>query len=210
VAKITALRFGKGRRKKVNISVDGKHAFGLEVDVVMKERLKVGQEISTGQVVALKKADYQQCCYNTAARLLGYRPRSEHEMKQRLNHHGFDNDTVSAVLIRLKEQSLLDDGNFAKFWRDNRLSFNPHSQWLIRVELRQKGVPNEIIDQVVNQIDDANNAYRAAQKRVDNLAITDYQDFRRRLSEYLRRRGFSYSVIIKTIERLWEERAESQ
>jgi regulatory protein len=131
-------------------------------------------------------------------------------MKQRLNHHGFDNDTVSAVLIRLKEQSLLDDGNFAKFWRDNRLSFNPHSQWLIRVELRQKGVPNEIIDQVVNQIDDANNAYRAAQKRVDNLAITDYQDFRRRLSEYLRRRGFSYSVIIKTIERLWEERAESQ
>lgn len=210
MAKITALRFGKGRSKKVCVSLDGRHAFNLELDVVIKERLKVGQEISAAQVEALKKAGYQQRCYNAAARLLGYRPRSEHEMKQRLNQHGFDNDTIRAVLARLKEQGLVDDGNFARFWRDNRQSFSPRSQWLIRVELRQKGVPDEIINQVVNSIDDADNAYHTAKKKANSLTITDYQDFRRRLGEYLKRRGFNYSVIIKTIERLWQEREESQ
>lgn len=210
MAKITALRFGKGRSKKVNVSLDGRHAFNLELDVAIKERLKVGQEISAGQVEALKKAGYQQRCYNAAARLLGYRPRSEHEMKQRLNQHGFDKDTIGEVLARLKEQGLVDDGNFARFWRDNRQSFSPRSQWLIRIELRQKGVPDEIINQVVSSIDDADNAYRTAKKKADSLTITNYQDFRRRLGEYLKRRGFNYSVIIKTIERLWQEREESQ
>ncbi|MCJ7764175.1 MAG: RecX family transcriptional regulator, partial [Dehalococcoidales bacterium] len=133
-----------------------------------------------------------------------------HEVKQRLAQHGFDKDTIGEVLARLKEQGLVDDGDFARFWRDNRQSFNPRSQWLTRVELRQKGVPDEIINQVVSSIDDADNAYRTAKKKADSLTITDYQDFRRRLGEYLKRRGFNYSVIIKTIERLWQEREESQ
>lgn len=210
MTKITALRFGKGRSKKVNVSLDGRHAFNLELDVVIRERLKVEQEISAAQVEALKKAGYQQRCYNAAARLLGYRPRSEHEMRQRLNQHGFDKDTIGAVLTRLKEQGLMDDDNFARFWRDNRQSFSPRSQWLIRVELRQKGVPDEIINQVVSSIDDADSAYRTAKKKANSLTITDYQNFRRRIGEYLKRRGFNYSVIIKTIERLWQEREESQ
>lgn len=210
MTKITALRFGKGRSKKVSISLDGRHAFNLEVDVAIKERLKVGQEISTAQVAALKKAGYQQRCYDAAVRLLGYRPRSEHEMKQRLNQHGFDSDTIGEVLARLKEKGLLDDGNFATFWRDNRQSFSPRSQWMIRMELRQKGISKDIINRVVNSIDETDNAYRAARKKADSLKTNDYQDFRRRLGEYLKRRGFNYSVIIKTIEHLWQERKESQ
>jgi regulatory protein len=63
---------------------------------------------------------------------------------------------------------------------------------------------------VVSDIDDADSAYHAAQKKAYNLTGTDYQDFRRRLGEYLKRRGFSYSVIIKTTEHLWQEREKSQ
>lgn len=210
MAKITSLRFNKRRSKKVNISLDDRHAFNLEIDVVIKERLKVGQEIAPSQVVALKKAGFRQSCYNAAIRLLSYRPRSEYEMKQRLNQHGFDNDAVNAVLARLKEQNLLDDVNFAIFWRDNRLSTNPRSQCLVRLELKQKGISIEIIDQVVKSIDDTTNAYHAAQNKADKLTITDYQTFRHRLGEYLKRRGFSYQVIIKTIEQLWKEKGEYQ
>jgi len=206
VAKITALRIGKGRIKKFNISLDGRHAFSLELDVAIKEKLKVGQELSTAQVEALKKASYQQRCYNAAARLLSYRPRSEHEIKQRLNQRGFDNPTIDTVIARLKEQDLVNDANFARFWRDNRQSFNPRSQWLVRVELKQKGVPEETINQVVASLDDAANAYCIAKKKADGLPVADHQDFRRRLGEYLKRRGFGYSVITKTIERLWHER----
>jgi regulatory protein len=208
--KITALSFSKGRNKKINVSLDGKRAFSLEVDVALKEKLKVGKEISTNQIEAIKKADYQQQCYSAAARLLCYRPRSEHEMRQRLTKLGFDTDAIEGVLNKLKDQGLLNDIDFATFWRDTRQSFSPRSQWLTKMELKQKGISTEIIDQVTNNINDKDNAYNAAKKKALSLKKTDYQLFRRRLGEYLKRRGFGYNVIMRTIECLWQEKQESQ
>ncbi|UCG53949.1 MAG: RecX family transcriptional regulator [Dehalococcoidia bacterium] len=210
MTKITALSFSKGRKKKVNVSLDGKRAFSLDVDVAFKEKLKVGQEMSTGQIEALKKVDYQQQCYSAAERLLCYRPRSEYEMSRRLAKLGFDNNTIEMVFTKLKEQDLLNDIDFATFWRDTRQSYSPRSQWLTRMELKQKGVPAEIIDRVASNINDNDNAYNAAKKKAFNLKKTDYQHFRHKLGAYLKRRGFGYNVIIKTIERLWQERQESQ
>ena len=206
VAKITALRLGKGRSKKANVSLDGKPAFSLEAEVALKEGLKVGQELSAGRIEALKKVNNYQRGYDAAARYLSYRPRSEYEMRRQLAKHRFDEDCIEAILSKLKEQGLVDDSAFAKFWKENRQSFSPRSQWLTRLELKQKGVPNEIIDQAVSTIDDADNAYRAATSRVRSLTMSDYHSFRHRLGEYLRRRGFGYGVISRTIERLWQER----
>ena len=206
MAKITALRSGKGRSKQANVSLDGKYPFSLEAEVALREGLKVGQELSDGQIEALKKANNYQRCYDAAARYLSYRPRSEYEMRRQLSKHHFDDDCIEAVLSKLKEQDLVDDNAFAKFWRDNRQSFSPRSQWLTRLELKQKGVPGEIIDQVVNIINDDDNAYRAAKSRAHSLKVSDYHSFRHRLGEYLRRRGFGYGVITRTIELLWQER----
>ncbi len=206
MAKITALRMGKGRSKKANVALDDKSAFSLEAEIALKEGLKVGQELSAGQIEALIKANDFQRCLDAAARYLSYRPRSEYEMRRQLSKHHFDDDCIEAVLSKLKEQGLVDDSAFARFWKDNRQSFSPRSQWLTRVELKQKGVPGEIIDHVVSTIDDDDNAYRVATSRARSLTMSDYHSFRHRLGEYLRRRGFNYGVISKTIERLWQER----
>jgi regulatory protein len=206
VAKITALRASRGRGKRVKVFLDGRSAFSLEAEVALKERLKVGQELSAGQIEDLNGANQCQRCLDAAARYLSYRPRSQYELRKRLLRRGFDDDSIEVVLAKLKERGLIDDGNFAQFWKDNRQSFSPRSQWLTRLELKQKGVPNEVIEQVVSTIDDADNAYRAAANRARSLTMSDYQSFRRRLGEYLRRRGFGYGVINKTIERLWQER----
>ena len=206
MAKITALRLGKGRSKQANVSLDGKSAFSLEAEVALREGLKVGQELSAGQIEALIKANHFKRCLDAAARYLSYRPRSEYEMRRQLSKHHFDDDCIEAVLSKLKGQGLVDDSAFARFWKDNRQSFSPRSQWLTRLELKQKGVSSEIIDQVVSTIDDADNAYRVATGRAHSLKMSDYHSFRHRLGEYLRRRGFNYGVISRTIERLWQER----
>jgi regulatory protein len=206
VAKITALRASRGRGKRVRVFMDGRFAFSLEAEVALKEGLKVGQELYTGQIDALTRANQCQRCLDAAAGYLSYRPRSEYELRKRLLKRGFDDDSIEAVLAKLKGQGLIDDGDFARFWKENRQSFSPRSQWLTRLELKQKGVPNEIIEQVASTIDDADNAYKAATRRARSLMVSDYRSFRRRLGEYLKRRGFGYGVINKTIERLWQER----
>ena len=203
--KITAIQAGKRRRERVNISLDGSFAFSLADEVVLKEGLRVGQELPAADVEALARTDQSHRCLNAALRYLGYRPRSEFELKERLHQRGFDGDSVEAVLARLKEQGLVDDVAFAQFWKDNRESFSPRSQRLARLELRRKGVAEDTIAQVVGAIDDDDSAYRAALGKARSLSLSDYQSFRQRLAGYLKRRGFSYGVINHAVERVWQK-----
>ncbi len=206
--RITAIRAGRGRRKRVNIFLDGKFAFSLEAEAAIKEDLQVEQELSVNQIGALARSDQFHRCLNAAARYLSYRPRSEFELRERLHQRGFDGDSTEAVIAKLKEQGLVDDLAFAQFWKDNRESFSPRSQWLTRLELRQKGVADGIIDQVIDAVDDDESAYRAALNKAHSLPLSDYHSFRRRLGEYLKRRGFGYGVINHTVERIWQEQGE--
>jgi len=205
MGKITALRVGRGRKKRVNVSLDGRFAFSLEAELAIKEGLLVGQELFPSQIEALAKSDHYHRCLNAVAHYLSYRPRSESELRERLHQRGFDGDSVEAVLAKLKEQGLVDDMAFAQFWKDNREAFSPRSQWLTKLELRRKGVASHIIDQIADTIDDEDSAYRAALSKARSLPLSDYQSFCRRLGAYLKRRGFSYGVINHTIERLWPE-----
>ena len=203
--KITALHVGRRQRKRVNVSLDGRFVFSLEAEVAIKEGLQVGQELSGGQIEALARSDHFHRCLNAANHYLSYRLRSESELRERLHQRGFNGDGVEAVLVKLKEQGLVDDMAFAQFWKDNRESFSPRSQWLTKLELRQKGVANNIIDQIADTIDDEDSAYRAALSKARSLSLSDYQSFRRLLGDYLKRRGFGCGVINRTVERLWQE-----
>jgi regulatory protein len=205
--KVTAIRAGR-REKRVNVFLDGKFTLSLEAELAVKEGLGVGQELAESDIEALAQADISQRCLDAALGYLGYRPRSEAELRERLQKRGFDEGNVAATIAKLKEQGLVDDLAFTQFWKDNRQSFSPRSQWLTRAELRQKGVASDIIDQVVAQVSDEESAYRAALSKARRLPRSDYQRFRRRLSEYLKRRGFGYGVISHTVERVWQE-AES-
>jgi len=209
MSKITALRVGKGRKKRVNVFLDDRFAFSLEAEVVIKEGLQVGQELSASQIEALAKLDHFHRCLNAATHYFGYRPRSEFEVRERLQRRGFDGDSIEVVIGRLKEQGLVNDIDFAQFWRENRVSFSPRSQWLAKLEMRRKGVADDIIDQVIDTIDDDDSAYRAALSKARSLPRSDYQGFRRRLGGYLKRRGFGYGVINHTVERIWQEQLSS-
>ncbi len=205
--KITSLKAGRGREKKINVSLDGKPAFNLLAETALKEKLAVGQELSESRLESLAGLDRAQRCLNAAFRYLAYRPRSEAEIRQRLLQRGFDSATADNALAKLRERGLIDDTAFARFWKDNRESFSPRSRRLTGLELRRKGLPADVIDSVVLEIDETDSAYRAALNKARHLPLTDFQLFRRRLSAYLGRRGFGYGIIDDTTKRVWQEKS---
>jgi len=83
MATITKLTAGKSRENRLNVFLDGKFSFSLLAEVALKEGLQVEQELSAGQVEVLTRSDRYQRCLNAAIRFLGYRPRSEAEVRQR-------------------------------------------------------------------------------------------------------------------------------
>jgi regulatory protein len=210
MSKITGLKARKTREKRINVFLDGRPAFDLLAEVALKEGLRVGQELSESRREALAGLDRCQSCLNAAMRLLGYRPRSEAEIRQRLLKRGFDSNATDRALARLKEQGIIDDAAFARFWKDNRESFSPRSRRLTSLELRRKGLPADVIESVTREIDESDSAYRAALGKAQRLPLTDYRLFRRRLGAYLGRRGFGYEIINETVARIWKERGGKQ
>ncbi len=205
MARITALRPGRSRAKRVSISLDGRPALSIEAEVFAREMPRVGQELSPSQIEALKQQDERQRCYNAASRCLVYRPRSAAELRRHLLRRSFNAATIGAVITELAEKGLVDDAAFARFWKENRDTFSPRSRRLLSAELRQKGVATAVIEQVTGQADDSQSAYRAAQKKAGRLPQGDYQAFRRRLGDFLKRRGYGYEVVQETVSRLWRE-----
>ncbi len=208
--KITAIKAGKNPRvQRSNIFLDNKFAFSLDNEVIAKEALRVGRELSPKEVTVLTRADNFQRCLNAAFHFLSYRPRSEAETRLRLQRKGYDNKDIDRVITQLKRLDLVNDTAFAEFWKDNRNSFRPRSQRMVSLELRRKGVDREVISEVIDNIDDAENAYRAAMVKARTLSIADYQIFRQKLGSYLQRRGFNYGTINNTVRRAWQERTQS-
>ena len=152
-----------------------------------------------------KSASQQQAPLDAAYRYLGYRPRSEFEVRVCLERKGFGRRTIESTLSTLKAKGLLDDLAFARFWRESRESSSPRSRAALRRELRQKGIDPDVVAEALDGVDEEAAAYRAAQKKAARLGTADHDDFRSKLSAVLRRRGFSYEVTEHTVHRLWQE-----
>jgi regulatory protein len=205
MSKITGLKQGKTRAKRINVYVDEKYALSLTPETAKKENLTPGQEIGQSVLEELAAKDRCQQCFNAAIRFLGYRPRSEAETRQRLARHGFENDIIEKTLEKLKDTGFLNDTDFARLWVENRDALRPRSKRLTKMELRRKGLEAGIIDNAINAIDEKDSAYRAAQSRARRLEAADHNEFRLRLGQYLGRRGFNYAIIKEITEKLWEE-----
>jgi len=75
----------------------------------------------------------------------------------------------------------------------------------LKAELRQKGLSEQDVQSAVAGLDEEALAYEAGLKRARRLQVLEWSEFRRKLSEFLARRGFPYSVIASVVSRLWNE-----
>jgi len=203
---ITALKAQRKNRKRVSVYLDGHYAFSLPA--IEAARLKKGQFLSDEEIEELKSKGEFYKVYNAALRFLSYRPRSEREMRSYLRRKKVSSQLEEAVIEKLKEVGLVDDVAFARFWIENRETFNPSSLHKLRYELLQKGVSEEIISEALKDIDFEESAYRAALKRGRQLQKLEWAAFRKKLGDYLARRGFSYDIIGQVVERVWRELKE--
>jgi len=202
VGTITALRFQKRNKNRVNVYLDGQFAFGLAA--IEAARLRVGQALSDDDVARLQMQDEVERAYERALDFLSYRPRSEAEVRRNLRKKNVEDEVVEAVIERLTRAVMLNDREFARYWVENRLQFNPRGVRALRHELWEKGVPASVITDTLADFDEEAAARKAAEAGACRLSRLEPRDFRRRLGAYLVRRGFSYAVIEPLVEEMLE------
>ena len=201
---ITALTVQKKNKERVNVYIDGRFAFGLAAIEAVK--LRRGQKLSDGEIAALQARDDAHQAHEAALRYLDVRPRSVDEIRRHLSGKMVEPDVIDEVVERLTGVGLLDDRAFAHYWLENRSDFRPRGERALRQELRQKGVPGDIIAEVLSQDhDEDDSAYRAAMAQARKIRTTDPREFRRKLEAHLARRGFAYDTAREAAARAWSE-----
>jgi regulatory protein len=201
--KITAIEAQKKTPNRVNIHLDGEFAFGLAR--IVAAWLRVGQELSEEKIEQLLAEDARERAYQQAMLFLSYRARSESEIRKNLRKHEIPEAVIEQTLERLRQDGLANDSQFASMWVENRNAFRPRSRRMMAMELKQKGLDDEAIHSAMSSVDDEASAHDAAQKKAARWKDLEWNDFRRKLSEFLARRGFSYSVVSPIVTRIWNE-----
>jgi regulatory protein len=207
--KITAIEVQKKHSNRVNIYLDGEFAFGLAR--ITAAWLRVGQELDEKKIEQLQAEDARERALQQALLYLSYRARSESEIRKNLQKHEIPEAVIEETLERLRSNKLADDDQFARAWVENRSNFRPRSRRMMALELRQKGLDDEAMRSALANVDDEALAYEAASKRAARLKGLERSEFKTKLSGFLARRGFSYSVIAPVVTRIWiESHAEDQ
>jgi regulatory protein len=207
---ITALTVQKKNRDRVNVYLDGRFAFGLAA--IEAARLRRGQTLSDDEIAALQNRDEVQKAHESALRYLDYRPRSTDEIRRHLmKSKDVAPEVMDEVVERLTSVGLLDDRAFVRYWLENRSDFSPRGERALRLELRQKGVPGDIIAEVLSESHNEDEAaYRAAMAQARKVRTTDPVEFRRKMEAHLARRGFSYDTAREAVARAWSELQPSE
>ena len=201
--RITALRPTKRDPDRISVDLDGSFAFALPATLVADQRLEVGNELDGEQVAALLAADLSSRATEAALVFLGYRPRSEKEVRDRLRQGGYEQDAIDHAISRLHEWRYLDDADFARRWVENRAAHRPRGKRLLQQELRHKGIDTEMAREAIDDadLDETGAAEELARRRLPAYAGDDEAAIRRRLGAYLARRGYGYDVIRIALDR---------
>jgi regulatory protein len=203
VPQVTAIKAQQRRRDRANIYLDGEYAFSLQK--ILAAELVRDQELTAQEIAELRARDLAERAYERSLRYLSYRPRSEQEMRRYLENKDVEPDVITQVIDRLRRMRLIDDAAFAEFWVENRENFRPRGAWALRGELRQKGVPSDLIEGALSDLDEESAALRASEQVVRRYARLDHDTFLRRFMGYLQRRGFPYGLSRRIVEQRWAE-----
>lgn len=184
-------------KDRVNVYLDDKFGFGIDLDNFVLLHLKVDQELTEKEVEEIvKKAEFQK----TLDKLLRFamvRPRSGKEVRDYFTRKRVPPFLHLELLKKLKHLELLDDEKFAKWWIDQRVQFKNKSKRVIQMELRQKGIDKNIIDDAFGEtvIDEGKMARELLEKKAYKWKKLEPRLARQKMSQYLAGKGFSWDVI---------------
>ena len=211
--KITSISTQIRNPDRLNISVDGKFKFSLDIFQISQLSVKVGKEYTEEELAELQNESNFGKLYTKSLEYCMLRPHSSREMKDYLwrktretkyksrsgeikSREGVSQDLADRVFDHLVEKGYIDDEKFARWWVENRNLRKGVSKRKLQAELQVKGVASTTISGVIEDSlrnDGDELAKIIAKKR------TKYSDDQK-LMQYLARQGFSYDDIKSALQ----------
>ena len=197
---ITDLRQGVKNPNRVNIFINGKYSFSLDITQLVDFKLKIGKHLTETEINELKIASEFGKLYQRTLEWVLTRPRSVRETRDYLRRKIYDKmlnpDYIDRIIERLIAKKYLDDATFAAYYIENRFVKKGISKKRLRLELTKKGLSSDLIEQVLTDSprDEAEEAKKIIARKRKKYPDDD------KLIQYLCRQGFSYQLARSLIQ----------
>jgi regulatory protein len=206
--KITGLTAQQKDKNRVNVMVDGKYRFSLDIFQVADLGIRVGKDYTEEELTELETESQFGKTYARALEYCLMRPHSAKEVRDYLYRKtretrtktgavkkGVSPEITARVFDRLVEKGYVDDEKFARYWVENRNFVKGASKRKLTAELRAKGVESNLVERLLAgslRTDEDELQKIIAKKR---SRYPDDQKF----MQYLARQGFDYDTIKRAL-----------
>lgn len=204
--KITAIKAQVKNPDRVSIYIDDAYSFSLTPNQLLEQKLYVGLELDEVRLADLKKASDYGKLYERLLKYALLRPHSTREMqdycrrirlKSKLGQQ-FDPEDCRQIITILTHKGYINDASFAKSWIESRRLTKSISTRTLRQELKQKGIPDDLIAKTLSEVSyDEQAALHILIAKKQRLSR--YKD-KNKLMQYLLHRGFGLDEIRRELE----------
>jgi regulatory protein len=201
---ITYISEQKRRANRRNVYLDGSFAFGCNLNVVAKFRLREGMTLTPAQLEQIQLGEVKQECFDKAMAYVGSRMHSRAELAKKLARREYGQAVVDSVMEDLVRMGYVNDEAFALSKVRSIATHKHHGKRRAAMELSKAGVRGEAatkaLDEVYDTQDNVAVARQLAEKKAPSLRKLEPMVARRRLVGMLQRRGFDYESIKPVVE----------
>ncbi|MCX6153612.1 MAG: RecX family transcriptional regulator [Candidatus Kapabacteria bacterium] len=188
-----------------SVSLDSGECFELSSDLVFKNSLSNGVSINEETLKQIKLENESISAKQTAYGFCSYKPRSEHQLRQKLNVKDFSDEAKEIAIDYMKQIKYIDDMKFAlDYAKALQLRKNmPLNK--IKSELYQKGISKFDIEDTLHQFADEDNelnsALRAIHKKLKNKKFETDTELKYFIIQLLIKSGFSSDIARSATEK---------
>jgi regulatory protein len=142
-----------------------------------------------------------------AMKLIGLRKRSVFEITKRLKKKDYEENIINEVLNELNKYGYLDDEKFTEAYINDRINFSPRGSFLIKKELKEKGLAENIISEKIEELLPEEKEIELAQSLADKKLRMlkkniGKEKIRQKIGSHLQSRGYSSYIIYRVLENI--------
>jgi regulatory protein len=206
------LKIIKKKKDQYIIDVSDYESFVVDQELLVQFDLRKGKILHTLEIEQLVNFKERNKVYNTALRLLGIRPRTAKEIRNKLKEKSFETNWIEWTLTKLKNEGYINHQEYAIQFVEEAIKFKKKGMAWIRFELKNRGVEEEFITSAINQFDGAMELeavlFLANKKWEQLLKKHEYHIAKYKLQTYLQGRGYAKSLVneaISTLEKVYND-----
>nr|WP_312576880.1 RecX family transcriptional regulator [Sedimentibacter sp.] len=203
--KITKIEYQKNNKDRVNVYLDDKFEFGIDLNVMIKYSLSKNMKLEDEFIKEIIIAEEKTKAYNYAVSILTRSAKSEKELRTKMINKGYEIDIINVIIDKLKANKYIDDCDYSDKFIHDKMNLSKYGKRKIKDALYNKGIDRRIIEEKLSLIsteEENIRAYTLGEKKLKSLTKEDNTKKYIKLSRFLIGKGFEYGTVKRAVNKL--------